>query len=108
MDPYTRALEMVRLAPSASNKQPWRMVREKNTDVFHLFLQRTKGYHENNSKWFGLMDMQRVDMGIAMSHFELACREEGVEGGWTELKPGNPKIAAIPELTQYVATWTKS
>jgi len=27
-----------------------------------------------------LMDMQRVDMGIAMSHFELACREEGVGG----------------------------
>jgi nitroreductase len=35
-------LEMVRLAPSASNKQPWRIV--KKGDDWHFYLQRTPNY----------------------------------------------------------------
>lgn len=41
-DGYLEALEAVRWAPSASNRQPWRIVRLGNTWCF--FLQRTKGY----------------------------------------------------------------
>lgn len=41
---YATPLEMVRLAPSASNKQPWRILRQG--DRWHLYLQRTKGYRE--------------------------------------------------------------
>ena len=67
------ALEMVRLAPSASNKQPWRVVRDG--DRFHFFLQRTPGYRESLlKKALGIFDLQRVDMGIAMSHFELTIK----------------------------------
>jgi len=39
---YTPVLEMVRLSPSASNKQRWRLVLEGN--CIHFFLQRTRGY----------------------------------------------------------------
>ena len=35
-------LEMVRRGPSASNKQPWRVVRAG--ERWHLYLQRTRGY----------------------------------------------------------------
>ena len=60
---YGFFLEMVRLAPSASNKQPWRVVLKD--DVFHFYLKRTPNY---NSKLMQ-SDLQRVDMGIGMSNF---------------------------------------
>jgi hypothetical protein len=39
---YAVPLEMVRLGPSASNKQPWRIIRDR--DRFDFFLSHTKGY----------------------------------------------------------------
>jgi len=63
---YSIPLEMVRLAPSASNKQPWRVVRNGNN--FHFFLSRTPGY----GGFAKNVDIQCIDMGIAMAHFELS------------------------------------
>lgn len=78
---YAISLESVRLAPSASNKQPWRIVKENN--LFHFFLKRTKGY----GRVLGSIDLQKVDMGIAMSHFELSCKELNLAGSWKTEKP---------------------
>lgn len=78
---YAEALESVRLAPSASNKQPWRIVKENN--AFHFFLKRTKGY----GRVLGTIDLQKVDLGIAMSHFELSCKELELTGSWKTEKP---------------------
>jgi nitroreductase len=36
-DPYTEALEMVRMSPSAVNHQPWRIVRQANQFHFYIF-----------------------------------------------------------------------
>jgi nitroreductase len=41
-DPYAVALEMVRLSPSASNRQPWRCLREERK--VHLYLQLRSGH----------------------------------------------------------------
>ncbi len=76
---FTDALEAVRLAPSASNKQPWRII--KHDDNFHFFLQRTKNYQNTIKE----ADLQRIDMGIAMCHFELICRNKGINGAWKDL-----------------------
>lgn len=55
---------MARLAPSAVNKQPWRIVVADNKA--HFYLKRSKGFgHE------GKLDMQMIDMGIALCHFAL-------------------------------------
>lgn len=81
---YATALECVRLGPSASNNQPWRIGRSKDANVFHFFLRRTPGY----AKFLRGVDLQLVDMGIAMSHFELAAREDGLDGYWTVSDPG--------------------
>jgi hypothetical protein len=71
---YAVPIEMVRLGPSASNKQPWRIVRK--ADCYHFYLSRTKGYG-------GLaFDMQLNDVGIAMCHFELSAMELGLKGSW--------------------------
>jgi len=96
-DAYSLPLEMVRLGPSASNKQPWRMLLGR--DRAHLFLLRTPGY---NKQYLRIADIQRLDMGIAMCHFELAARELGIMGAWgkAEQAPASPW-----EKAEYVATW---
>lgn len=61
-------LEMVRLAPSAVNKQPWRAVVMDN--IVHFYLKRSKGFGKE-----GKLDMQKIDMGIALCHFDLTAKE---------------------------------
>ncbi len=97
---YARPLEMVRLGPSASNNQPWRVIRDGAR--WHFYLQRTKGYRTRNAKLFKLPDLQRVDMGIAMCHFEFTARESGLSGAWIIADPG---IEKPDRLTEYVVTW---
>jgi nitroreductase len=97
---YAEPLEMVRLGPSASNKQPWRIV--KDGASWHLYLQRTKGYGKGLSGRFMASDLQRIDMGIAMSHWELTARELGLAGEWAIQEPG---IKRPDDLTQYVVSW---
>jgi len=93
---YTTALECLRLAPSASNMQPWRIVKSKDTNVFQFFLKRTPGY----GKFLRGLDLQLVDMGIAMSHFELAARETGLDGTW---KAGDPGLEGTE--AEYLISW---
>jgi hypothetical protein len=94
---YAQALEMVRLAPSASNRQPWRVVMRDG--CFHFYLMRTRGYSTFNRA----ADLQRIDMGIAMFHFEQTVRESGMTGKWEKRNPG---ITELPERTTYVISWT--
>lgn len=98
---YALPLEMVRLAPSASNKQPWRVIKEGRR--WHFYLQRTPGYREQGlGRWLQIDDLQRVDMGIAMCHFELCAREQGLAGQWQTAEPALPKPDG---LTEYSVTW---
>ena len=98
---YALPLEMVRLGPSAHNRQPWCIVRDG--DAWHFYLQRTHGYSESRSRTsWTVADMQRIDMGIAMCHFELAARELGLEGHWVT---DEPAIARPDELTTYTVSW---
>lgn len=98
---YAAALEMVRIGPSASNKQPWRIVRADG--VWRFYLSRTPGYFEDPIKRvLRLCDLQRLDIGIAMCHFELTAYESGLSGRWVVEK----EIEKNPdELTEYVASW---
>jgi hypothetical protein len=100
---YAKPLEMIRIAPSASNKQPWRILKDKNGKFFHFFLQRTKNYPKIP---FGV-DMQMIDMGIAMCHFELTCRELEIEGIWQKLELPEVSIDKIlpGEDISYIASW---
>ena len=84
--PYATALRMVQIGPSASNKQPWRVLRQ-GTD-WHFYLRRSAGYRQRGSGMLGVPDMQRLDMGIAMSHFELSATEAGLSGTWAIQDPG--------------------
>ncbi|MGC9396773.1 MAG: nitroreductase family protein [Anaerolineae bacterium] len=101
--PFATVLEMVRIGPSASNKQPWRIVRAGTG--WHLFLQRTPGYAKRNQMLLDIADMQRIDMGIAMCHFALTAQELGLHGTWTIQEPDIVKPDA---LTEYIASWEES
>lgn len=97
---YVYALEAVRAAPSASNKQPWRITGETAGDKeprFHFFLQPTKGYGQLEEK----VSLQNIDMGIAMCHFEAAAEEKGLKGKWTILDNTAPRL----ENSSYLITW---
>jgi len=102
---YAEPLEMVRLAPSASNKQPWRIVRVG--DAWHFFLQRTKGYGEGSLlfRLLHLADLQRVDMGIAMCHFELTAHELGLTGYWVI---DEPDIKKPDQSMEYTVSWKRA
>ena len=47
----------------------------------------------------GSLAMQRVDMGIAICHFELMAKELGLKG---EFKKAKPKIESKKE---YIISW---
>ncbi|MDJ0875429.1 MAG: nitroreductase family protein [Desulfobacterales bacterium] len=95
--PYETPLEMVRRAPSSTNKQPWRIVKEDG--AFHFYLQRSPGYR----KMTRAADLQRIDMGIAMCHFEVTAREMGLDGNWTEI--ASPPAEPLPKRAEYVVSW---
>ncbi len=73
IDTSTREkLEYVRMAPSASNKQPWRIVMDVNGEA-HFFIERTPKYGHALG-----YDIQMIDMGIALSHYVLASGKDHV------------------------------
>jgi nitroreductase len=101
---YTQVLDLVRRAPSASNKQPWRIIRCGN--AWHFYLHRTKDYGKGTLlfKLLRLADLQRVDMGTAMCHFELSALELGLRGSWII---DEPKLIRS-EGTEYTVSWISS
>ena len=98
---YRLPIEMARRAPSASNKQPWRIVKERDRNVFHFVLVRTKNYYRNG-RIVGMEDLQRVDMGIAMYHFGATAAELNLKGSWSDEKPA---LALPTGESEYIVSW---
>jgi hypothetical protein len=92
---YSEALENIRLAPSASNKQPWRVLRDDSTNSFHFYLSRALGY-----KLLRGISLQDVDMGIAMCHFALTLQEQVIKGKWL-VDSNAPKEKSL----DYIVSW---
>ena len=104
---FATSLAMVRKAPSASNKQPWRIVKDQdalnNQVVWHFYLLRTPGYLDNRYvKMMKIEDLQRVDMGIAMCHFELTNRALDLPGDWAVL---NSRDDQPDQGGEYLVSW---
>lgn len=93
---FRTPLEAVRLAPSAVNKQPWRVIVRDHTA--HFYKKSGKGYAD------GAMDVQKVDLGIALCHFEAAAEEGGLSVRFELSDPGIP----VPADWQYIASFELS
>lgn len=87
-------LELVRRAPSAVNKQPWRAVVADG--VVHFYEKRSKGY-VNETGW----DLQKIDMGIALCHFAMGMEQQGRQAVLTVAAPG----LSLPPETYYIASY---
>ena len=96
--PLARPLEAVRLAPSAVNKQPWRAV--VLDGAVHFYLKRTKGLAGDASTG----DLQKIDLGIALCHFQLTAEEDGLK---PELFLQDPGLETGAD-TEYVASFRVS
>lgn len=88
-------LEMVRLGPSASNKQPWRILVIDN--VCHFYEYREPGYSDRFP-----YDIQRIDIGIAAAHFDLSVKEKQIKGHFDTA--AEPSIET-PQHMEYVFSW---
>lgn len=81
---YLEALENIRKAPSALNKQPWRIVKQNNK--FHFYVDKDES-------------VKYIDLGIALCHFDLTMKEQNVAGNF---------IVNNPQLNtnyHYVISW---
>lgn len=88
-----RALELVRWAPSAVNKQPWRIIFEDG--LYHFYECKDKGYVSEE-----VGDMQKIDIGIALCHFMAGLEEDGLEPACSVNDPG----FSVPANMEYIAT----
>jgi len=96
---YAPLLEMVRLGPSAGNKQPWRIVKELDNNIYHFYVKSSK-----NKLGIKYSMFVRLDIGIAICHFDLTARELEVGGNWEFLPP---KINENEGL-DYIISWNGS
>ena len=88
--------EMVRWAPSAVNKQPWRVIVTENG--CHFYEKRDRGYSGDKTG-----DLQKIDVGIALCHFMTGMEEQGDNPCLAVENPG----LEVPENVEYIATVKK-
>ena len=92
---YADLTELVRWAPSAVNKQPWRII--VSDGGCHFYEKRDKGYAGEKTG-----DLQKIDVGIALCHFAMGLDEAGKP---YEISAADPGIA-VPDGVEYIATVT--
>ncbi len=89
--PYMKALEMVRIGPSAINKQPWRLIIEG--DLCHFY---------DVSKGSDINKFNSLDVGIAAYHLHATLEEEGFKGQFINK---NPNIKNLEDNMQYYCSY---
>lgn len=90
---YTDALDMLRLAPSATNAQPWAVVKEG--DKFHFFCNYKNSINNDVKK------IKHLDLGIALSHFHQTAMSDGLNG---KLEVADIDFD-VPENIHYIITY---
>jgi nitroreductase len=94
---FADALDMLRLAPSANNRQPWRIV--KDGRQFHFFIYRPTPPSDKPKPGY---NVAYIDCGIGMAHFELTNQANGIPGRWVQQEP---QIAGKTGELTYVTSW---
>lgn len=80
---FRTALEMMRLAPSATNSQPWRALVKGDTVYF---------YYEKKSA------ASVCDLGIGLCHFYLTLREESKTGSFSPSSDAPVRPGYLPAV----------
>jgi nitroreductase len=93
---FQRALHYVRVAPSAQNKQPWRLVFNSNLTQVHFYVTNPLANHP-----LYMCEPQYLDIGIAYNHFKAGLDEVGISG---KLVMAEPDID-VPDGFFYITSW---
>jgi len=97
LDEFKEEFDMVRIGPSASNKQPWRFI-VKESDI-HIYLKRTPDYGSPLK-----LDVQMIDIGIALCHLDLVSKQNKKNYFFKSLS--NEPIE-VDETLEYIITYKK-
>ncbi len=89
-------IEMVRWAPSAVNRQPWRIIVSDRD--FYFYEKRDKGYAGEKTG-----DLQKIDVGIALCHFAMGLEAQKEKPEVVAADPG----LVVPNGVEYIATVRK-
>lgn len=92
--PYATPLEMLRLAPSAANAQPWRVL--KDNDIYHFYIT------YKNDIYKKMDNIKHVDLGIALAHFHQTLLSLNLKGHFIEFDNIN---IDIPKDYYYIISW---
>ena len=95
---FKDVLEMVRLAPSSGNTQPWRIIWDTERNAYHFFKKVISVRYEEK----GLHD---VDMGICLAHFEMTAVHCKLSGHWSQF---NRSEIISPDKLEYVISWSSN
>ncbi|MHA2180368.1 MAG: nitroreductase family protein [Promethearchaeota archaeon] len=93
---YSKLLEMVRLGPSAGNKQPWRIIKMPDENVYHFY-----SINPKDGRFLKYSRFRPLDIGIAVCHFDLTAKELDIKGTWIFEKP---QIFGTDDL-EYKISW---
>ena len=85
---------MLQLAPSATNQQPWRVLKEGN--AYHFYETHPANLSVDETR------IKRVDLGIALSHFHQTALEKNLHGKFEKLPQEHIRI---PDDTWYGISW---
>ena len=91
---FETALEMLRLAPSSTNAQPWIAVKEG--DNIHFFCNYKNSISDNMKK------IKHLDLGIGLAHFHQTAMSEGLDG---KFEIQDIKFS-VPENMHYVISYS--
>lgn len=91
---YAFPLEMLRLAPSAANKQPWRIVCQGGN--YHFYEARSMKDGKTG------IDIQKTDVGIGACHFHLAVKERNLSGHFAQIETSGIQT---PDHMFYLFSW---
>jgi len=120
-DLLTAVLDAARIAPSGSNRQPWRFIVVSGATARRRLAELCEGQQfvaeapliivacgfdikYNRGNWMGVGSML-VDVAIAMDHLVLAARNEGLGTCWIGSfdNEGIKNFLGIPKTVQVVA-----
>jgi len=74
---YSILFNALKYAPSANNKQPWRIIIDGLN--FHFYIESTQNRTSR-------LNMNYVDLGIILSHFEKGVEAMDISGEWMEIE----------------------
>ncbi|BEP30049.1 nitroreductase family protein [Helicovermis profundi] len=92
---YDEVFYYMRLAPSWTNRQPWKFILDGTKIILYI----ESSEQENNN-------YELIESGIAMLYFEVAMHGQGIPGYWNLEKLEDEKKYGAPDNYYYIGYYT--